>query len=168
MLVRIESIEVRSKAIQCVVELYDRGDLRSIIEEYAIFYLSFLRLPQPPVLLFGPDRGRPNKSDSWIILRLLEQPVRGMGMDSPQLLTLVEECPKGAETLVTRVIHILTEKCPPSAQLVAQVRDLYQTRVSDVRFLIPVLNGLTKKEVIAALPKLIKLNPVVVKEVFNR
>jgi symplekin len=44
------------------------------------------------------------------ILRLLEQPVRGMGMDSPQLLKLVEECPKGAETLVTRVIHILTDK----------------------------------------------------------
>jgi symplekin len=44
------------------------------------------------------------------ILRLLEQPVRGMGMDSPQLLKLVEECPKGVETLVTRVIHILTDK----------------------------------------------------------
>jgi hypothetical protein len=57
---------------------------------------------------------------------------------------------------------------PPSAELVARVRDLYHTRVSDVRFLIPVLNGLTKKEVVAALPKLIKLNPVVVKEVFNR
>jgi symplekin len=57
---------------------------------------------------------------------------------------------------------------PPSAELVARVRELYHTRVSDVRFLIPVLNGLTKKEVIAALPKLIKLNPVVVKEVFNR
>ena len=41
-------------------------------------------------------------------------------------------------------------------------------RVSDVRFLIPVLIGLTKKEVIAAIPKLIRLNPVVVKEVFNR
>lgn len=37
-----------------------------------------------------------------------------------------------------------------------------------MRFLIPVLNGLTREEVIAALPKLIKLNPVVVKEVFNR
>lgn len=45
-----------------------------------------------------------------IILRLVEYPVRGMGMDSPQLLQLVEECPKGAETLVTRVIHILTDK----------------------------------------------------------
>lgn len=37
-----------------------------------------------------------------------------------------------------------------------------------MRFLIPVLNGFTKKEVIAALPKLIKLNPIVVKEVFNK
>jgi hypothetical protein len=56
----------------------------------------------------------------------------------------------------------------PSPELVERVRDLYQKRVSDVRFLIPVLNGLSKKEVVAALPKLIKLNPVVVKEVFNR
>lgn len=33
-----------------------------------------------------------------------------MGMDSPELLTLVENCPKGSETLVMRVIHILTDK----------------------------------------------------------
>lgn len=32
-------------------------------------------------------------------------------MDSPELLKLVEECPKGSETLVTRLIHILTDKC---------------------------------------------------------
>ncbi|XP_037073989.1 LOW QUALITY PROTEIN: symplekin-like [Pollicipes pollicipes] len=102
------------------------------------------------------------------ILRVLEAPIRGMGMESPELLTLVETCPKGAETLITRVIHILTDKTPPSAELVDRVRDLYQKRVSDVRFLIPVLNGLRKREVIAALPKLIRLNPVVVKEVFNR
>lgn len=44
------------------------------------------------------------------IIRLLEQPVRGMGMNSPELLLLVEQCPKGAETLVTRVIHVLTDK----------------------------------------------------------
>lgn len=46
-----------------------------------------------------------------------------------------------------------------------RVRNLYAKRVSDVRFLIPVLNGLTKQEILTALPKLIKLNPVVVKEV---
>lgn len=102
------------------------------------------------------------------ILRVVEYPVKAMGMDSPELLKLVEECPKGSETLVTRLIHILTDKSPPSAELVNRVRELYHTRVSDVRFLIPVLNGLSKNEVIAALPKLIKLNPIVVKEVFNR
>ncbi|CAH0557110.1 unnamed protein product [Brassicogethes aeneus] len=103
-----------------------------------------------------------------VILRLIEGPVKSMGMESPELLKLVEECPKGSETLVTRVIHILTDKAPPSSQLVQRVRELYNTRVSDVRFLIPVLNGLSRKEVISALPKLIKLNPIVVKEVFNR
>lgn len=102
------------------------------------------------------------------ILRMLEAPVKGMGMDSPELLLFVENCPKGAETLVTRVIHILTDKAAPSPELVERVRDLYHKRVPDVRFLIPVLIGLNKEEVIAALPKLIKLNPVVVKEVFNR
>ena len=47
-----------------------------------------------------------------IILRVLEGPVKGMGMNSPELLLLVENCPKGAETLVTRIIHVLTDKQP--------------------------------------------------------
>ncbi|XP_046607830.1 symplekin [Neodiprion virginianus] len=202
-----ENNTIREAAIEFVVQLYSRPELAKLIEEYAVLYLGFLRLPNPPEIVFGQDRGRPQIDDQWsesttraclglylallsehqdliyelarvytsmgadvkrIILRLVEGPVRLLGMSSPQLLSLVENCPKGAETLVTRVIHILTEKSAPSAELVAKVRELYQTRVSDVRFLIPVLNGLTKKEVIAALPKLIKLNPIVVKEVFNR
>lgn len=93
-----------------------------------------------------------------------------MGMNSPDLLLLVENCPKGAETLVTRCLHILTDKgmqyfwiflcisshshaqclilclsaVPPSPDLVERVRDLYHKRVPDVRFLIPVINGLEK------------------------
>ncbi|XP_011496365.1 PREDICTED: symplekin [Ceratosolen solmsi marchali] len=202
-----ENSMIRENAIQLVVQLYGRSELCKLIEEYAVLYLGFLRLPSPPEIVFGQDRGRPQIEDNWtesttraclslylalltehhilihelarvytsmsadvkrIVLRLVESPVRTLGMASPQLLELVENCPKGAETLITRIIHILTEKAPPSAELVARVRELYQTRVSDVRFLIPVLNGLSKKEVIAALPKLIKLNPIVVKEVFNK
>lgn len=41
-----------------------------------------------------------------------------MGMDSPELLLFVENCPKGAETLVTRVIHILTDKGSLDVQLI--------------------------------------------------
>ncbi|XP_043462506.1 symplekin [Leptopilina heterotoma] len=202
-----ESNTIRETAIKLVVELHGRPELKVMIGEYAMLYLGFLRLQNPPEIVFGIDRGRPNISEKWtesttkaclglylallpeqqvlihelarvytsmgadvkrIVLRLVEGPVRILGMASPQLLALVENCPKGAETLVTRIIHILTEKAAPSTELVQRVRELYQTRVSDVRFLIPVLNGLTKSEVIAALPKLIKLNPIVVKEVFNR
>ena len=57
---------------------------------------------------------------------------------------------------------------PPTPELVQKVKDLYNKRVSDVRFLIPVLNGLAKIEIIDVLPKLITQSPNVVKEVFNR
>ncbi|KAL1131946.1 hypothetical protein AAG570_011557, partial [Ranatra chinensis] len=199
--------EIRDAAIDHIVRLYERDEMHSIIEEYAVLYLKFLCLSQPPDVLFGQDKGRLFKQENWnddgikaclylyvallpinqelvhelarvyiqtvadvkrTILRVIETPIKLMGMDSPQLLKLVEECPKGSETLVTRIIHILTDRSAPSVELVARVRELYHTRVSDVRFLIPVLNGLSKNEVIAALPKLIKLNPIVVKEVFNR
>lgn len=199
--------EVHKCAIKLIIELYSRTELRNIIEEYATFYLGFLRLPQPPDVLFGLDKGAPMPSEKWtenvtkcclrlylsllphneelihelanvyastdsdikrIILRLIEIPVQKMGMSSPQLLKLVDEFPKGAETLVTRVLHIVTDRTPPSEELVNRVKELYQSRVSDVRFLIPVLSGLSKNEIFNALPHLIKLNPNVVKEVFNR
>lgn len=48
------------------------------------------------------------------MLRLLEGPVRLLGMESPELMKLVETCVKGSETLVTRVIHILTERSKSS------------------------------------------------------
>ena len=46
-----------------------------------------------------------------------------------------------------------------------KVREIYHSKNMDVRFLIPVLSGLSKQEVIAVLPKLIRLSPAVVKEV---
>uniref|UniRef100_A0A182PI55 Symplekin n=1 Tax=Anopheles epiroticus TaxID=199890 RepID=A0A182PI55_9DIPT len=102
------------------------------------------------------------------VIRAIEGPIRKIGSESEELLRLIEQCPKGSETIIIRIIYILTEKSLPSPDLVERVRTLHQTKVSDVRLLIPVINGLTKKEILSALPKLIKLNPGVVKEVFNR
>ncbi|XP_072300068.1 symplekin-like [Eucyclogobius newberryi] len=102
------------------------------------------------------------------VLRAIQQPIRGMGRNSPDLLLLVENCPKGAETLVARCLYILSNKVPLSPELVERVRDLYHKRDPDVRFLVPAINALEKSEVIQALPKLIKLNSHEVKEVFNR
>lgn len=102
------------------------------------------------------------------ILRAIEPSVKKMGSESVEILRLIETCPKGAETLITRIIYILTEKSNPMPELVNRVRELYQTKVSDVRLLIPVINGLSRIEILTALPKLLKLNEMVVKEVFNR
>ena len=99
---------------------------------------------------------------------MLEAPIKNMGMNSVELLKLIQDFPNGSETLVLRIIHILTEKTAPTLELVEKVRNLYDKRLPDVRFLIPILTGLSKNEIISALPQLIKLSQAVVKEVFNR
>lgn len=42
-------------------------------------------------------------------------------MNSPELLRLVEHCPTGAETLVTRVLHIVTDKSKLCAMTTGQL-----------------------------------------------
>ncbi|CAH8434957.1 unnamed protein product [Schistosoma turkestanicum] len=189
------------------------------------------------------------------LLRMIDLPIRDIGIYSIDLHNLVSECPTGAETLITRMIHILTDWpsaasasasasaavaaaaasstnpstgnttntttstttitntsllginahssssssksvqlhttptktqatlinssntgqlsigpaviIPPSS-LVDRVYRLYEERVHDVRCLIPVIVGLSKQQVISALPKLVQLNEKVVKEVLTR
>lgn len=101
------------------------------------------------------------------IRRSIDSAIKAIGDENPKLLQLIEDGCKGSETLITRIIQILTERSAPHPELVRRVRDLYY-KVSDVRLLIPIINGLTKQEIITVLPKLLRLNPVVVKEVFKR
>ncbi|XP_004519512.1 symplekin [Ceratitis capitata] len=103
------------------------------------------------------------------VLRSIDPAIKKMGVEDIALLKLIEDCPKGCETLIIRVVHLLTERvATPNVELVHRVRELYANKVNDVRVLIPVLSGLTRQEVLNALPRLLKLNQIVVKEVFNR
>ena len=102
------------------------------------------------------------------ILRELDGPISKISMDSDGLMDLLDDPIEGSETLITRIVHILTDKSFPSEKLVRKVKRLYEERVEDVRFLIPVLNGLSKQEITQCLPKLILLSQGVLKEVFNR
>lgn len=101
------------------------------------------------------------------IRRSIDPAIKAIGDENPRILKLIEDGSKGSETLITRIIQILTERTAPHPELVKRVRDLYY-KVSDVRLLIPIINGLSKQEIIAAMPKLLRLNPVVIKEVFKR
>lgn len=203
----VESIRV--EALSYLSLLYDRGILRQSIEEYALMYLNFLLLDDPPALLYAPEKGRTAPEDSawsdelvkaclYLFVKILpaneklihnlasvyaqanseikrkihhkieiETAIEGMGTESREFLKLVETCPNKAETLLIKLMHILTDKYPPSAELVARVRNLYHNQVPDVRILIPVLNGLTKKEVLDALPKLFQHKPETVKKALS-
>lgn len=48
-----------------ISKLYQNKDLKNIIEEYATFYLGFLKLPLPPDVLFGHETGRLVISEVW-------------------------------------------------------------------------------------------------------
>ncbi|KAG8143609.1 hypothetical protein E2320_000849 [Naja naja] len=167
-----EKDKVRQQALLFIKRMYEKDHLREYVEKFALNYLQLLVHPNPPsvaapwteetikhclylYLALLPQNHKLIHELASVyteaiadikrtILRVIEQPIRGMGMNSQELLKLVKNCPKGAETLVTRCLHSLTDKVPPSPELVK------------------------RKEVIQALPKLIKLNPIVVKEVFNR
>lgn len=43
-------------------------------------------------------------------MRQIENAVKAMGQGSEELLKLLEECPQGAESLVARIVHLLTER----------------------------------------------------------
>ncbi|XP_037954721.1 symplekin [Teleopsis dalmanni] len=103
------------------------------------------------------------------ILRSIDSAIKKLGPENQELLNLIEQCPKGVETLLIRMIYILTDRVYPiNTELVRHARDMYSNKVKDARVLIPVLSGLTRQEILIALPKFLKLNQVVVREVFNR
>uniref|UniRef100_K7GAF4 Symplekin scaffold protein n=1 Tax=Pelodiscus sinensis TaxID=13735 RepID=K7GAF4_PELSI len=95
-------------------------------------------------------------------------PIRGMGMNSPELLLLVENWHKGAETLVTRCLHSLTDPhpaprppAPPNGPCPPEGRWPAWASVSRS------ISAELSPQPLASSP-IIKLNPIVVKEVFNR
>ncbi|XP_013136143.1 PREDICTED: symplekin [Papilio polytes] len=172
--------EIREVALKSSLKIYKNStdSARRVIEKSALLHLGFITLSTPPEII-SPRHARVWTDEQYklclsLVIALFpekEGKYRNRKFPSeqnPAFSLLLDECPRGAETLLTRLVHILTEKTPPTPELVSKVRELYATRVSDVRFLIPVLTGLTKKEILAALPKLIKLNPAVVREVFNK
>lgn len=57
--------DVRSAALSCLTQLYEKGAMRKVIEEYALMHLKFLLLEQPPSVLCGPEKGRNDPVTVW-------------------------------------------------------------------------------------------------------
>ncbi|VDP23642.1 unnamed protein product, partial [Heligmosomoides polygyrus] len=83
-----------------------------------------------------------------IMLRSIENSIKAIGMDNKDMLQLLDECPVGAESFVARVVHLLTER-------MTRMKKLHETRKTDVRSLIPILNGLEREDIVKILPQFI-------------
>ncbi|KJE91571.1 hypothetical protein CAOG_002696 [Capsaspora owczarzaki ATCC 30864] len=102
------------------------------------------------------------------VLRQIEPLFKQIGMASPVVLQLLQSIPKGADTLVHRLLHVLADTAPPSRAIVAAVKEKYNTQELDAKFLIPILGGLDKTEILAVLPSLVALPPALSKDALGR
>lgn len=81
--------------------------------------------------------------------------IRSLGSNHGKLLTLMRQCPEGAESLALRVLTIFTEHGRPSSQLVALVKALINERDLDARFLIPIIAEMDKSDIMRYLPRIV-------------
>lgn len=83
--------------------------------------------------------------------------VRALGSSYSELLHIISNPPQGSENLLTQVLNVLSEGTVPSADLVATVRRLYETKLKDATILIPMLPSFAKNEVLPIFPRLVDL-----------
>ncbi|KAL6614682.1 hypothetical protein ACP70R_036952 [Stipagrostis hirtigluma subsp. patula] len=89
----------------------------------------------------------------WHILSL----ARNLGSSCPEVLDIIYNPPEGSEHLVILILQTLTEESNPSADLVAAVKHLYETKLKDASILIPLLSSFPKEEVLPLFPRLVDL-----------
>nr|GEX60040.1 hypothetical protein [Tanacetum cinerariifolium] len=83
--------------------------------------------------------------------------IRALGPSYKDLLKIISDPPQGSENLLTLVMQVLCEGTTPSADLVATVKRLYETKLKDATILIPILSTFTKDEVLPIFPCLVQL-----------
>ncbi|KAF9313008.1 hypothetical protein BG003_005695 [Podila horticola] len=92
------------------------------------------------------------------VIRLRIPPlIKAIKQDSPKFLDLIRNFPLGAEMLVLRIINILTDGARPAPGLVSAVQEAVVQHDLNARFLVPIVSGLNKEEVLAALPRIVGL-----------
>ncbi|XP_031505229.1 uncharacterized protein LOC116267565 [Nymphaea colorata] len=101
--------------------------------------------------------GRSQKAVKQVIHRHIPILVRNIGSSYSELLHIISEPPHGSENLLILVLQTLTAECTPAPDLIATVKQLYETKLKDAAILIPILSLLSKDEVLPIFPKLVDL-----------
>ncbi|VDO26705.1 unnamed protein product [Onchocerca flexuosa] len=154
---------------------YEKEDAKPQWDDAAIrvtlnLFLSILPLDHSLIHILAAVYAKSSNDIKRVILRTIDSAIKSMGATSEHLLEMIENCPLGAETFAARIVHLLTERNPPTQDLVNRITALYEQGRTDVRSMIPVLSGLDKDQILSILPKFV-LTPVNQKSVpivFNK
>uniref|UniRef100_A0A0R3RPZ9 DUF3453 domain-containing protein n=1 Tax=Elaeophora elaphi TaxID=1147741 RepID=A0A0R3RPZ9_9BILA len=133
-------------------------------------FLSILPLDHSLIHTLAAVYAKSSNDIKRVTLRTIDSAIKSMGATSEHLLEMIEDCPLGAETFAARIVHLLTERNPPTQDLVNRITALYEQGRTDVRSMIPVLSGLDKDQILSILPKFIltPINQKSVPIVFNK
>jgi len=101
--------------------------------------------------------GQMETSVQEAIQELITNLIEALGSSHGKLLTIMRNCPSGAESLALRVLTIFTERGRPSSQLVAIVKGLISDRDLDARFLIPIIAEMDKPDIMRHLPRIVSI-----------
>ncbi|KAI3860400.1 hypothetical protein MKX03_018196 [Papaver bracteatum] len=122
----------------------------------SLFFALCTKKPSLLQLVFDVY-GRAPKTVKQAVHRHIPNLVRNLGSSFSEFLRIISDPPQGSENLLMLVLQVLTEETTPSADLIATVKHLYQTKLKDAAILIPMLSSLPKDEVLPIFPQLVGL-----------
>ncbi|XP_058080830.1 uncharacterized protein LOC131228998 isoform X2 [Magnolia sinica] len=122
----------------------------------SLFFALCTKKPRLLQLVFD-IYGRAPKAVKQAIHRHVPILVRTIGSSYSELLCIISDPPEGSENLLMLVLQILAEETTPSADLIATVKHLYETKLKGAAILIPMLSSLSKDEVLPIFPRLVDL-----------
>ncbi|KAI9329560.1 Symplekin tight junction protein C terminal-domain-containing protein [Obelidium mucronatum] len=91
------------------------------------------------------------------VIQQIDPLIRSMSSAVTPICGILKSFPTGAESLVRKVVDILTEKEPVHDDVVSTVVDLVVEHDLDGTWLLRVVSGLTRPQILQFLPKLISL-----------
>ncbi|KAK7061099.1 hypothetical protein VNI00_000835 [Paramarasmius palmivorus] len=127
-----------------------------VLQHVELLFALSVKVPEFLDELFAAY-GQMDETVQEAIQELITALIRSLGSSHSKLLTLMRNCPPGAEPLALRVLTIFTENGRPSPQLVALVKALLNERDLDARFLIPVIAEMDKSDIIRHLPRIVSI-----------
>ncbi|KZP11483.1 hypothetical protein FIBSPDRAFT_800184 [Athelia psychrophila] len=132
------------------------ADKAVVLQHVELLFALSVKVPEFLDEIFN-SYGQMELSVQEAIQELVTNLIGALGSSHGKLLTIMRNCPAGAESLALRVLTIFTERGRPSSQLVAIVKGLISERDLDARFLIPIIAEMDKPDIMKHLPRIVSI-----------